>query len=149
MGGVFRSFQVKEKEMKKELSLSKHDLQSANLKINDLLHSNHKLSMKVEDLKLGNYALVRSQKAELKKVKKTHEETFLKMSNELLMCNKGESVEDNNNTREKIFCETLSYGKEAEGQCVKKCQHVDADTAETVTDAVVDELLVKAIDSIA
>jgi len=147
--GVFRSFQVKEEEMIKELSLSKHELQYANLKIKDLLHSKHKLSIKVEDLKLENYALVRSQKAELKKVKKIHEDTCLEMSNELLLCKKGESVEDNNNIREKNFLETLANVKEAEGQCVKKCQHADADTAISVIAAVVDELFVKAIDSLA
>merc|ERR1711872_583754 len=114
-----------EEEMIKELSLSKHELQYANLKIKDLLHSKHKLSIKVEDLKLENYALVRSQKAELKKVKKIHEDTCLEMSNELLLWKKGESVEDNNNTRVKKHHETHSDGKEAEGQYVEKYQHVE------------------------
>jgi len=149
--GVLRTFQVKEKEIKKELSLCKYELQSANLKINDLLYSNHKLSIKVEDLQLENYALVRSQKAEMKKVKKIHEDTCLEMSNKLLLRKKGGSIEDNNNTRVKKHRETHSDGKEAEGQYVKKYQHVelDADTAKTVSAAVVDELLIKTMNSLA
>merc|ERR1712083_847947 len=93
---VRNSFKVKENELRKELICSKRELKSALMKINNLLQSNHKLSLKVGDLELEQYSLVRNQKAELKKVEKIHMAACQEISNKLL-----EKREDGENNKKK------------------------------------------------
>jgi len=149
---VRNSFKVKENELRKELICSKRELKSALMKINNLLQSNHKLSIKVGDLELEQYSLVRNQKAELKKVKKIHKDACKEISSKLL--EKREDVENNNMVEDKMKRkfnddkEGLNDGDKISTER-ESSRHdnlgANADTPDDITAAVVEELVTEAI----
>ena len=146
------SFKVKENELRKELICSKRELKSAFMKINNLLQSNHKLSLKVEDLELEQYSLVRNQKAEMKKVNKIHKAACQEISKKLL--EKREDIENNNIVVEKSNTQFTSSenqnsnDEEISSEC-KPSPHdnsgADVDTTDNITAAVVEELVAVAV----
>jgi len=147
------SFKVKENELRKELICSKRELKSAFMKINNLLQSNHKLSLKVEDLELEQYSLVRKQKAEMKKVNKIHKAACQEISKKLL--EKREDIENNNivveksNTQFTISEKQISNDDEEITSECKPSPHdnsgADVDTTDNITAAVVEELVAVAV----
>jgi len=100
---VLDSYKTKEGLRKKEATSFRNDLEAANLKINNLLQSKHKLEIDVENLKLEIYTLVRSQKAEMKKLKNAHDASTQQMFKTIKLLRiqlDAERLEDENNNFE-------------------------------------------------
>lgn len=140
---VRNTFKVKENELRKELICSKRELKSALMKINNLLQSNHKLSLKVGDLELEHYSLVRNQKAELKKIEKIHIAACQEISEKLL---EKRDVENNNVIEDKMKSK-FTGDKSIHDSEPSWHDNLDAgaDTPVNITAAVVEELVAEAI----
>jgi len=99
---VVDSFKQREEHMKNETVGLRRDLESANLKINNLLQAKHRLEIEVDNLKLEIYTSVRNQKVEMKKMRKIHESSAQHLSNtvkllKIQLGEKQEGLEVNNN----------------------------------------------------
>jgi len=96
------SYMQREEHLRNEATGLRRGLESANLKINNLLQSKHKLEIRLENHKLEIYTSVRNQKVEMKRLRKIHESSVQQLSNTIKLLkmqleDKQEGMEVNNN----------------------------------------------------
>eukprot|EP00092_Neocalanus_flemingeri_P024664 GFUD01026751.1.p1 GENE.GFUD01026751.1~~GFUD01026751.1.p1 ORF type:complete len:628 (-),score=197.71 GFUD01026751.1:36-1919(-) len=85
---VLQSFKLSEEHLQNQITRKDKDvvrlrceIESSNLKVNNLLKENHKLQIEGDKLKLETNLLVRNQKAELKKLRRLQESSNSSLSN--------------------------------------------------------------------